>query len=79
MDAGVNVSQLTRIDGGGGMGKIVLSSAGLTFDLTLVANQAASNPDVGSRIDSIEKFNLTSSGDNIPKLTSKDLPKLGLA
>lgn len=51
-----NVDRLARIDGGGGIDKIVLSGAALTFDLTRVANQAASNPDGGSRIDSVEIF-----------------------
>jgi hypothetical protein len=79
MGAGGNVDQLARIDGGGGKDKIVLSGAGLTFDLTQVANQAASNPDGGSRIDSVEIFDITGSGNNTLKLTSKDVLELGSA
>jgi hypothetical protein len=77
MGLGGNVDRLARIDGGGGVDKIVLSGSGLTFDLTFVANQAASNPDGGSRIDSVEKFDITGSGDNILKLTAKDVLELG--
>ena len=79
MGSGGNLDRLARIDGGSGTDKIVLSGGGLTFDLTLVANQAASNPDGGSRIDSVEKFDITGSGNNILKLTAKDVLELGSA
>jgi hypothetical protein len=79
MGQGGNLDQLVRIDGGGGIDKIVLSGSGLTFDLTLVANQAASNPDGGSRIDSVEIFDITGTGNNTLKLTSKDVLELGSA
>jgi hypothetical protein len=77
MGQGGNADRLARIDGGGGKDKIVLTGASLTFDLTQVANQAAGNPDGGSRIDSIEKFDITGSGNNILKLTAKDVLELG--
>jgi hypothetical protein len=79
MGQGGNLDQLVRIDGGGGIDKIVLSGSGLTFDLTLVANQSASNPDGGSRIDSVEIFDITGTGNNTLKLTSKDVLELGSA
>lgn len=79
MGQGGNTNQLARIDGGGGIDKIVLSGAGLTFDLTQVANQAASNPDGGSRIDGVEIFDITGSGANTLMLTAKDVLELGSA
>ena len=77
MGTGGNVNQLARIDGGGGKDRIVLSGLGLTFDLMQVANQAGSNPDGGSRIDSVEIFDITGTGDNTLKLTAKDVLELG--
>jgi hypothetical protein len=79
MGSGLNWYGLARIDGGSGIDKIVLSGAGLTFDLTQVANQAASNPNGGSRIDSVEIFDITGTGNNTLKLTSKDVLELGSA
>lgn len=79
MGLGGNVDRLARIDGGTGQDKIVLSGSGLTFDLTQVANQAASNPDGGSRIDSIEVIDITGSGNNALKLTAKDVLDMGSA
>jgi hypothetical protein len=44
-----------------------------------VANQAASNIDGGSRIDSIEIIDITGSGNNILKLTALDVLDMGSA
>jgi hypothetical protein len=79
MGSGGNLDRLARIDGGSGIDKVVLTGSGLTFDLSLVANQAASNPDGGSRMDSVEIFDITGSGNNILKLTAKDVLELGSA
>ena len=62
--AGNNTDQLARIDGGSGFDTISFSGAGLSFDLRSVANQAALNTSGASRLNSIEAFDLTGSGDN---------------
>ncbi|OYU12070.1 MAG: hypothetical protein CFE38_09825 [Comamonadaceae bacterium PBBC1] len=79
MGSGGNITRLSRIDGGTGLDTITLSGGGLTFDLTQVASQAASDPETGSRIASIETIDITGSGNNTLKLNLYDVLDLGSA
>ena len=65
--------QLSRIDGGTGIDSIVLSGAGLAFDLTAMVNQGAGGVGSTSRIESIERIDLTGSGDNALTLATRDV------
>jgi len=73
MGSGGNVDRLARIDGGSGIDTLVLTGGGLTLDFTQIANQAGGNPIGGSRLSSIEKIDLTGSGNNTLKLKASDV------
>ena len=75
--AGVTGGQLARIDGGSGIDTIKLAGGGVSLDLTTIANQAGGNPDGGSRLDSIERVDLTGSGNNTLRLAVKDVLDMG--
>jgi hypothetical protein len=62
--AGGNTEQLSRIDGGSGIDTLALAGGGITLDLTAIANQGGGSPSSASRIESIERIDLTGSGNN---------------
>jgi len=68
-----NTTRLSRVDGGAGLDTLQLSGAGITLDLGKVANQGGSVPGSVSRIESIERIDLTGSGDNTLRLGVKDV------
>jgi Ca2+-binding RTX toxin-like protein len=61
---GVTDGRLARIDGGSGIDTLRLDGENILLDLTAIANQGGSTPGSSSRIESIERIDITGSGDN---------------
>ena len=66
-----NPKQLAHIDGGSGIDTIKLD--GTNIDLTTIANQQGVEPVGGSRIESIERIDMTGGGNNTVTLALKDV------
>ncbi|MGE4155913.1 MAG: Ig-like domain-containing protein, partial [Hydrogenophaga sp.] len=73
LSQGLTDGRLARVDGGGGIDTLAVAGAGVTLDLTQIANQAAGDPETGSRIASIEKINLSGTGNNTLNLSVGDV------
>lgn len=68
MGAAENTTQLARVDGGTGIYTLRVSGAGITLNLTQIANQV----DGGSRLETIDKIGITGTGANTQKLSVTD-------
>jgi hypothetical protein len=73
LGSGGNDGHLARIDGGPGLDTIQLAGAGITLDLGKAANQGAGTIVSASRIESIERIDITGSGDNALRLNPRDV------
>ncbi|MDH4216052.1 MAG: hypothetical protein OEV23_04050, partial [Gallionella sp.] len=71
--AGVTGAQLARIDGGSGIDTLSLSGTGILFNLNNIANQGGGSPGSASRIESIERIDITGTGNNRLTLSLNDV------
>lgn len=65
-----------RVDGGNGIDTLAIGAPGLTIDLTRIPNLGAGGPESFSRLDSIERIDLSDFGANSLTLNYRDVVDL---
>jgi hypothetical protein len=70
---GLTGGNFARLDGGAGIDTLAINDGGVTLDLRAVANQGAGLPGSQSRLESIERIDLTGTGNNSLLIDYRDV------